>query len=154
MLPEGACSHRCSPTLPWRPTERRLLREFVRPKSSFSPCSTLGLNMIKRLLTKDFWKNNGLHWYTLITYIYFRPLKNYFIPIEMDAPAAPRNVPSKSTWKEMIHLPGAKKNAEGHGLTDFRIKKILVILYNIDISMWYLSNWYIYIYTQMYIYIL
>lgn len=38
----------------------------------------------------------------------------------MDAPATPRNVPSKSTWKEMIHLPGAM-DAEGNGLPDFQI---------------------------------
>jgi hypothetical protein len=78
---------------------------------------------------------------------------NHFIPIRpwTFAPATPRNVPSKSTWKEMIHLPGAKKTLRVTE-PDFRISHILVILYNIDISMWYLSNWYIYIYIIIYIY--
>ena len=56
---------------------------------------------------------------TLITSIYFRPFQPFHPPLlglcpVVYAPAAPRNVPSKSTWKETIHLPGAMDMDDGN----------------------------------------
>ena len=87
---------------------------------------------------------NGLH---NITSIYFRPFQSFHPYQAMDICSSDSQERTIQVYLEGDDPPSRSEKTLRVTEPDFRISHILVILYNIDISMWYLSNWYIYIYT-------